>query len=62
MTADDFRGWMLEMGWTIQQASYHLGKSIETIRRYRLEGVPAREATVIWLACEALRAGLRRAA
>ncbi len=61
MTLDEtaFREWQEQMKITAVQAAKLLGKSPDTISRYRTTGVPASEALVVGLACSALAMGLR---
>ena len=58
MQAKDFKIWMAEVGLNGRQAAEALGKSEDTISRYRTVGVPPSEAGVIRLACAALAAKL----
>lgn len=54
MTAKEFKAWQADMGWTATEAARRLGKSADTISRYRAHGVPERDAVTVALACKAL--------
>lgn len=58
MTGAQFLAWMARVGLNIRQAGGVLGKSRDTIARYRTDGVPEREAKVVGLACAAYAHGL----
>lgn len=58
MTAAQFLAWMARVHLNIGQAAEVLGKSRDTIARYRTDGVPEREAKVVGLACAAYAHGL----
>lgn len=59
MTAKQFKEWQARMGWAGAEAGKRLGKSADTISKYRTQGVPPREAIVVSLACKALEAGIK---
>lgn len=59
MTGKQFKAWQATMGWTAAEAGRRLGKSADTISKYRANGVPEREAIVVTLACNALEAGMK---
>jgi hypothetical protein len=56
MQAKDFKLWMVEAGLNGRQAADALGKSTDTISRYRITGVPKSEAAIVRLACAAVLA------
>lgn len=62
MTANEFRGWMLENGLTLDAAAEVLGKDRSTITTWRNSGVSKGSSVVVWLACQAISAGVRKAA
>jgi transcriptional regulator with XRE-family HTH domain len=59
MTGKQFKEWQVTMGWSAAEAARRLGKSPDTISKYRAKGVPQREALVVTLACKALEAGIK---
>lgn len=58
MTAKDFRIWQASVGLNGRQVAEALGKSEDTVSRYRNGGVPAPEAAVVALAMSAIEAQL----
>lgn len=56
MHAKDFRLWMVEAGLNGRQTAEALGKSEDTVTRYRTNGVPRTEEPIVRLACAALLA------
>jgi hypothetical protein len=58
MQAKDFKLWMVEAGLNGRQAADALGKSEDTISRYRTSGVPKSETAIVRLACAAIVAKL----
>lgn len=59
MDAKDFRIWQAMVDKNGMQAAMALGKSPDTISRYRKFGVPASEAPIVRLAMAAIAAGLK---
>lgn len=56
MPPKDFKLWMVEAGLNGREAAEALGKSTDTISRYRIVGVPTTEAPIVRLACAAVLA------
>lgn len=54
MTKEQFVAWQKHLGLSNAEAGRRLGKSADTISRYRSAGVPASEAEIVGLACSAL--------
>ena len=54
MQAKDFKLWMVEAGLNGRAAAEALGKSEDTISRYRTAGVPRSESAIVRLACAAI--------
>lgn len=54
MQAKDFKRWQIDAGLNGREAADALGKSEDTISRYRTQGVPASESPVVRLACAAI--------
>jgi hypothetical protein len=58
MSKDQFVAWQKHLGISNAEAGRRLGKSADTIGRYRTQGVPASEAIMVGLACSALALGV----
>lgn len=54
MQAKEFKQWMAEADFNGRETAEALGKSEDTISRYRTAGVPKSESAVIRLACAAI--------
>jgi len=53
-----FRIWQATVGLNGREVAEALGKSEDTVTRYRTHGVPKTEATIVRLAMAAVAAGL----
>lgn len=58
MDAATFRAWQAHMGFNGAETARRLGKSEDTISRYRKRGVGRSESRSIGLACAAISMGL----
>lgn len=54
MDAETFKAWQAHMGFNGAVAAHRLGKSEDTISRYRRHGVPKSEARIVGYACSAI--------
>ncbi|CDX26760.1 conserved hypothetical protein [Mesorhizobium plurifarium] len=54
MDSGTFIAWQSHMRFTSAEAARQLGKSADTISRYRRFGVPESEALIVGLACTAI--------
>lgn len=54
MDSGTFIAWQSHMRFTSAEAARQLGKSADTISRYRRNGVPESEARIVALACAAI--------
>jgi hypothetical protein len=59
MNPHDFRIWLAMVDKNGEQAAVALGKSTDTIGRYRKKGIPASEAYIVRLAMAAVAAGIK---
>lgn len=59
MEAKVFREWQSHLGLSAKDCSRLLGKSDDTISRYRIKGVPIGEAKIVGLACSAIAFNLK---
>lgn len=63
VTSEEFRQWRAEMGWTADEAARQLGITARTISIYendkRPDNKPVNIPPTVWLACQALKAGIR---
>lgn len=58
MDADTFKAWQAHMQLSNAEAARQLGKSEDTISRYRRLGVPASESTLVSKTCTAVALNL----
>ena len=54
MDSQTFIAWQEHMGFSGAEAAREIGKSADTISRYRRNGVPESESRIVGLACAAI--------